>query len=153
MKVIEERKPGFVYITETLEILIQSSSIASARILQKTLDEVKNSWDLVSSLAENQTLKLQASLDRSTKLDDLNKEFEIWLFGVEETCAAFDTPATLLETVEEQLANLKVIVNHNSSLTEFSTVFDIISWFGVSFHLLSCVSLSSVAFCYFHESF
>ncbi len=108
MKVIESRKPGYLHIIETLEVLVQSSSIASSRILQKTLDDVKNSWNVVSTLADNQTEKLQACLEKSTKLSELNKEFDAWLFVVEENCSAFDTPATLLETVEAQLLNLKV---------------------------------------------
>eukprot|EP00794_Sanderia_malayensis_P004728 gene4728-5351_t len=106
VKVMEDRRPGYVYIVETLEILIRSSSLSSARILQKTLDEVKDSWGVLSLLSEKQTLKLKSALDRSSKLSEWSTEFDIWLFKAEEICACFDSPATLLVTVEEQLESL-----------------------------------------------
>ena len=108
MKVIEERKTTYIYITETLEVLIQSSSIASARILEKTLTDLKKSWDLVSSLADNQTVKLQSCLKQSISFSELHQTTELWLIRAEENCSSFDSPATVLETVEIQITNLKV---------------------------------------------
>ena len=86
---------------------MQSSSIASSRILEKTLDEVKKSWEVVSTLAENQTAKLQASLEISKTFSEMVQDFEVWLAQVDEKCKAFEAPATLLDAVEVQITDLK----------------------------------------------
>ena len=87
---------------------MQSSSITSSRILEKTLDEVKKSWEVVSTLAENQTAKLQASLEISKKFSEMFQDFEIWLTQVDDKCKVFEAPATLLDAVEVQITDLKV---------------------------------------------
>ena len=109
MKVIEDRRSAFEDITETLETLItQSSSISSSRVLEKTLDEVKKSWDVVTSLAENQKLQLDTCLEMSVTVSDMTREVTVWLSGVDSICKEFDAPAILLEKLEEQTESLMV---------------------------------------------
>ena len=119
-KVIEERHPSYEYIIETLENLIaQSSSISSSRVLQKTLDEVKNSWEVVTGLAESQKEQLDACLEMTLTVSDMTKEITTWLAGVSNICKEFDPPAILPEKLEEQTASLTV--SHASS-QQFSMV-------------------------------
>ena len=109
LKVIEERRSSFEYITETLESLItQSSSISSSRVLEKTLDEVKKSWEVVTSLAENQKAQLDTCLELSVTVSDMTKEITVWLTGVGSICKEFEPPAILLEKLEEQTESLVV---------------------------------------------
>ena len=109
MKVIEERRPSYECITETLENLItQSSSISSSRVLQKTLDEVKSSWEVVTGLAESQKEQLGSCLEMTLTVSDMTKEMTTWLTGVGNICKEFDPPAILPEKLEEQCASLAV---------------------------------------------
>ena len=109
LKVIEERRSSFEYITETLESLItQSSSISSSRVLEKTLDEVKKSWEVVTSLAENQKAQLDTCLELSVTVSDMTKEITVWLTGVGSICKEFEPPAILLEKLEEQTESFMV---------------------------------------------
>ena len=106
---IGKRQSTFEYITETLETLItQSSSISSSRVLEKTLAEVRKSWEVVTSLAEKQKLQLDACLEISVTVFNMTKELTLWLDGVGSICEEFDPPAILPERLEEQTARLMV---------------------------------------------
>ena len=131
-KVVEERQVSYTYIIETLETLIQqTSSISNARILEKTLNDVRASWEAVVSLSENQTVKLQSCLEMTVAFSDNSKRLELWLITMEERCIEFDTPAILLEPLENQLSSLKVCLS-----SRFSSYFSSSSDYKSCFHIV-----------------
>lgn len=109
MRVVEVRKQSYILIVETFEILIQSSDMSSARILELTLHEIKSAWEEVGSLAEKILNELLSTLKNAQTLEDFMSEIEIWIVRVEGSFSLFANVSTLLESIKDQITEFDEI--------------------------------------------
>ena len=105
---IEDRKPAHEYIEETLTVLIKSSDVSNARLLQNTLDEISSLWKEVTTLSSKQTTRFDNALKMAEKFDALVTELEFWLTRIEGSISLFEAVSTILENIEKQKQQFKV---------------------------------------------
>ena len=108
MKVVEERKTLYIFIEETLTVLVKSSDVSNARWLQTTLTEVRTLWTAVTTLTESTLVKLVQALDSAQRFDELTNTMEFWLTRIEGSVSLFEVVSTIIENLEKQKVQFKV---------------------------------------------
>ncbi|XP_057312331.1 microtubule-actin cross-linking factor 1, isoforms 6/7-like [Hydractinia symbiolongicarpus] len=123
VKVIEVREEVYIYIIETFEILIKSSDISGARVLEKAQEEIKTSWSVVSKLSQEKSDKLEDALENSRLLESLISELEVWVVRVEGNITLFSDVSTIYETIVVEMKDFDEIYQEVSDKREdFRTV-------------------------------
>lgn len=107
MAVVESRKESYDPIVEKVEAIIECSDSSTANSLQRQLDEMKSSWQLVFAKASEEGEKLTAAVENAKQLDQKMSEMDQWLTKVEGVVAEFQDPSTILDTLEKQREQAK----------------------------------------------
>ena len=81
--------------------------MAAARVIEKTLDDLKKSWEVVTTLSDKQTKKLEAVSSFAVKFNTESQEFELWLTRIEGSLSLFENVSTILEALERQKEEFK----------------------------------------------
>ena len=120
VKVIEVREETYIYIIQTFEVLISSSDISSARVLEKAMNEIRVLWEEVITLSTTITTRLDHALIDAREFEKSFGEMEIWMTRVEGSMSLFGKVSTILETIKEQFVEFEVfhseVVEHREIL-------------------------------------
>ena len=123
IKVIEKREEVYIYIIETFEVLIQSSDVSGARVLEKAQQEIRTAWTEVTSISQQVSDKLEDALDNARTLEGLMVETEIWLVRVEGSISLFPIVSTILETITIQMTEFDdIYMDANARREVFRTI-------------------------------
>ncbi len=88
--------------------LLETSDPAVANTLRNMQNEVKRSWDEITSKTEDEGKKLEFALEKATKLYDGSVYMVTWLTEIKEELVIFEIISVVFEKVEEQKNKYKV---------------------------------------------
>ncbi|EDO37706.1 predicted protein [Nematostella vectensis] len=107
MVVIETRQKIYVQIVEVVENLIDTADPTTAASLQRQLDELKTSWEQVTSRAAEESEKLEQALTNATSLEAQTSDMDQWLTRVDGVVSVYERPSTILVVLETQREEYK----------------------------------------------
>ena len=108
LKELEDQTTVYTYIEETLTVLIESSDVSNARLLQVTLDEITSLWKEVTTLTQKQTDKVENAYKLAVNFDTLVNELQFWLTRIEGSVSLFEAVSTILESIDKQKEQFRV---------------------------------------------
>lgn len=108
---LEENRPkvetlqaqGQEYIKKQNQLKVPSSN------LQHTLRTLKQRWDAVLSRASDKKIKLEIALKEATEFHDALQAFVEWLTSAEKQLASASSVSRVLETIQHQIEDHKVL--------------------------------------------
>lgn len=118
IRIIEIREERYIYIVEIFEVLIKTSDMINARVLDKALTEIRTTWSEVITLSKNKLEKLEDALENARTLETYITEMEVWLVRVEGSLGLFAPVSTILETITVQITEFNEIYTEVSAKRE-----------------------------------
>lgn len=108
---LEENRPkvetlqsqGQEYIKKQTQLKVPSSN------LQHTLRTLKQRWDAVLSRASDKKIKLEIALKEATEFHDALQAFVEWLTSAEKQLASASSVSRVLETIQHQIEEHKIL--------------------------------------------
>ena len=105
---MESRAPKYEHIMKTSSKLLETSDPTVANTLRNMQNEVKRSWEEITSRAQEERKKLDFALEKATKLHDGSTYMVTWLTEIKEELVIFETISVVFVKVEEQKDKYKV---------------------------------------------
>lgn len=109
---MESRAPKYEHIMKTSSDLLETSDPSVANTLRNMQNEVKRSWEEITSKTAEEGKKLDFALEKATKLHDGSTEMVTWLTEIEEELVIFETISVVFVKVEEQKNKYKVCLQY-----------------------------------------